>query len=220
MNRSLPLLHVLLLAGLLLGGCSGGAQSFVQTTASSASGNGGGGGGAGDCSGGEMTANLANSTGNAIDEDLVTTKVQGTTAELTIPDLGSGTTFTVLGTLCPLQVTENQIVNRVVTFTATDTTASLQPGTFAIGFDEETNTDHTLAYNESVVDLSTGNAVERRWTATAGTITVVSVDGDTAEFTATGTMTPAEVNGQTLATGTFDLEVTVRVDAMQRIVGR
>lgn len=211
---------VFLFLAALIAGCSGpSADQFVVTTGGASSQGAGGGGGGGDCGGGLLDAVFSNASGNAFTTAVSTTFVQGTFAEIQVPvdPPIDGSTFTVQSSLCPVPTIDNRIINRTVSFTATDTTPALRPRSFAVGFDQSTNTSHTLDYTESIFDLGTGTLTERGWTAQSGTITLASIDGAAMTFAASGVMVPRQVNGEILATGTFNLDVTARVDAMTRL---
>jgi len=195
------------------GGGSGGSGGSGGAGGGGGGGSGGAGGGGGgsvtatptpvpQCGGGTLNATLTvAAASNADTSPFSATSVRGN-AVITV---GSGSVFTIVGTLCnPSSGT------RTVTIRVAQTLAAGSNYAFTAGSVGDNN---YLQYTESTVSNGTPN--EKSWTATAGTLTVQSVSGQTVAFRIQGaSMAPDPDFFTTNATGTFTLGVTGTVTAM------
>lgn len=169
-------------------------------------GNGGGGGGGGGtiatatpepaCGGGGLSASFSTAVGANADTTVFSaTKVRGTAVNAG----ASGSSFTLAGTLCNPPASGNRAITIKVSHPLTaGATYALASGSSGSNF---------LQYFESTVNGS--ETVEKSWTATAASLKVLSVTGQSVTFQIqNATLAPDPDFFTSNATGTFHLNVT------------
>ena len=172
-------------------------------------GNGGGGGGTAptptpvpECGGGTLDATFtAAVTANADTTAFTATKVRGSALNAG----ANGSSFTLVGTLCQPPATGN----RTLTIKAS------QPLTAGATYTLSTGSagNNFLQYLESTTVNE--QTIEKSWTATAATLTVQSVTGQTVTFRIQNAILAPDPDFFTSnATGTFTLNVTGTVTAV------